>query len=133
MSLRQNIFRGLRLAIVAVGVSLGTLQATATLVQAQSCRSSSYLPSASALTLQHASGTIVSLQRGNYNFRPTVHVWINGSYAGQYYIPLTLAGGQIQVRIRMQLRYETWLGKVRQVYKAVPYVIVCGNWYGALP
>lgn len=133
MSLRNTVLKGLSIAIVALGVTLGVLDATAPAAQAQSCRSSSYLPTTGVIALQNVSGTTIYLQRGNYNFKPTVHVWVNGSYAGQYNIPNAFFGGQIKVLFRLQLRTETWLGKVRQVYKEVPYVTVCGAWYGYLP
>lgn len=99
---------------------------------AQGCRSSSYIPGLSPLVLQNASGATIGLQRDSRNYRPTAHVWVNGEYQGEFDIPFTLADGAIQVLLNSRTRLETWMGSVRQAYKAVPYVLVCGDWYGNL-
>lgn len=74
------------------------------------------LPTITPMRLQHADGTQVLLLRGNYNFKPTVHIAINGQYYGQYYIPVNLGGG-VQVQTKLQYRTEIWMGRVRQVQK----------------
>ena len=121
------------LTAVTVGLLLGVLVATAPLAQAQDCRRSSSMPGLSPLTLQHVNGATVALQRHSRNYRPTARVWINGTYVGEHEIPFAIAGGEIQVLLHMRQRLETWLGSVRQAYKAVPYVVVCGPWRGTLP
>jgi hypothetical protein len=134
MNFRNNLVaKGLFIAAITLGMILGIRGSTVTLANAQDCRSSSYIPGLSPLTLQHVSGATISLQRDSRNYGPTAHVWLNGQYVGERDIPFALAGGAIQVRLRTQHRLETWLGSVRQAYKPVPYVVVCGRWHGHLP
>jgi hypothetical protein len=132
-ALLRVIAPGRSLPVVTVGLLLIALIATAPLAQAQGCRRSSYIPGFSPLTLQHVNGATIALQRHSRNYRPTAHVWINGTYVGEHEIPFAVAGGEIQVLLHMRQRLETWLGSVRQAYKAVPYVVVCGPWRGTLP
>jgi hypothetical protein len=121
-------------AAIVLSIQIGTVLSMTTIpATAQSCRSSSYIPGTSAITVQRADGATVSIQAGNRNYARTAHLWINNNYSGQHNIPFSLADGQIQVKFRMLQRLETWNGEVRQVYKPVPYVVVCGNWSGYLP
>jgi hypothetical protein len=69
-----------------------------------------------------------------YNYQPTMHVWLDGFYAGEFFVPLDLAEGEIRVKFRTEQRYQTGLdGKVSLVLKTVTYAEVCGEWYGSLP
>lgn len=113
-------------------MSLAIAATSAAPVRAQDCRASSYLPGLDPLILRNGNGATIALKRDSRHCLPTAHVWINGSYVVQQEIPFTLADGQIRVRLRTQQRLETWLGKVRQTYKSIPYVIVCGDWDGDL-
>jgi hypothetical protein len=128
----RPILRGISVAAIASGIQLcAVVGLTPTPAHAQNCNSGS-IPGNSPLTLQRADGQTVSLQSNSRGYYRTAHVWTNGNYVGQYNIPFQLADGEIQVRLRARHRLETWLGKVRQVYKQVPYVVVCGNWTGNL-
>jgi hypothetical protein len=121
-------------AAIVLAIQIGTaLGMTTVPASAQNCRSSSYIPGTGHITVQRSDGATVSIQAGNRNYARTAHLWINNNYIGQYNIPFSLADGEIQVRFRMLQRLETWNGEVRQVYKPVPYVVVCGNWSGYLP
>jgi hypothetical protein len=117
----------MHIGMALVGAVLGSVAAITTPAGAQDCHDAS-IPGSKLLTLRHAGGDVVSLRRGTHNHRPVAQVWINGGYTGQHEIPFSLAGGDIQVLLRMQQRLETWLGKVRQVSKPIPYVIACGSW-----
>jgi hypothetical protein len=134
MNLANNlIFKGVSVAAIVSGIQLcAVVGVTPTPAHAQNCRSSSYIPGNSPLTLQHSDGSTISLQRNSRGYYPTAHVWTNGNYVGEYNIPFQLASGEIEVRLHMRNRLETWLGKVRQAYKVVPYVVVCGDWNGNL-
>jgi hypothetical protein len=101
--------------------------------RAQDCSSSSYIPTLAPLTLRHVSGYTIDLLGDSKGYGPSVHIWENGQYSGEYQVPISIADGQIQVLLRMEQRLETWMGRVRQVLKAIPYVTVCGLWYGNLP
>ena len=124
-------------SLLAVAMTLGGVAVGADAIEASTttvCRSTSYIPTLNPMTLQHVSGSTVSLLRDNYNYQPTVHVWLDDAYAGEFFVPLDLAEGEIQVKFRTEQRYQTGLdGKVRLVLKTVPYVEVCGEWYGNLP
>jgi len=78
--------------------------------------------------LRHSNGTTLHLL-GDIRDRyiDTVHIWVNGEYAGQYDLPVNI-GPDIVVRHEGRWVLETWLGKVRQVYKQVPIVKYCGAW-----
>jgi hypothetical protein len=115
---------------VQIGTALGM---TAIPARAQNCRSSSYLPGTGHITVQRADGHTVSLQSSNRNYARTANLWINNNYIGEYNIPFSLADDEIAVKFRMQYRLETVNGEVRQVYKPVAYVVVCGSWSGYLP
>jgi hypothetical protein len=95
---------------------------------AQSCRNLAYIPGVNAVTLQNEAGTTISLQHNSRNYHHTVRVWENNNYVGEYYIPVSFASGEIQVKLKMKQRLETWLGQVRQTNKHLPYITVCGNW-----
>lgn len=102
--------------------------------QADACRQSSFLPGMTPLLLRHSGGDTLALQRSARAGQPTARVWLNGRYLGEAGIPAALAGGGIQLRLRLRLGLETWLGSVRSAYKPTPYVVVCGrDWSGALP
>ena len=131
--LHRRLAKGVYLAALTAVMILGTLLITATLAQAQDCRRSSYIPGLRPLILQHMHGTTMAIQRHSRNYRPTARLWINGNYVGEHEVPFDVAGGEIQVRLRTQQRLETWLGSVRQAYKPVPYLVVCGPWLGNLP
>jgi hypothetical protein len=120
-------------AAIVLAIQIGTTLGMTVPASAQSCRSSSYIPGTGHITVQRADGATVSIQAGNRNYARTAHLWINNNYSGQHNIPFSLADGEIQVKFRMLQRLETHLGEVRQVYKPVPYVVVCGNWSGYLP
>ena len=126
----HRISRAAILLAIQIGTALGM---TAISASAQSCRSSSYIPSTSAITVQRADGNTVSIQASNRNYAPTAHLWINNNYVGEYKIPFSLAGDEIAVKFRMLQRFEIFGGEVRQVYKPVPHVVVCGTWSGYLP
>lgn len=131
---RSHPLNRMSAAAIVLAIQIGTvLGMTAIPASAQNCRSSSYIPGTGHITVQRADGNTVSLQAGNRNYARTAHLWINNNYIGQYNIPFSLADGEIQVKFRMQYKLETWGGEVRQVYKPVPYVVVCGNWSGYLP
>jgi hypothetical protein len=74
----------------------------------------------------NSNGYTVHLQRSNYNYSPTVLVWENWQFTGHYYIPKDVY--DIQVRLVGRYVLETWMGKVRQVYKQVPVARACSNW-----
>ena len=105
---------------------VGPSRATAT----PGCRTYSYLPALKPLILVHSTGMTVALRRAN-SYRPSVSVAVNGAYVGDEAIPFSLAGGEIQVRLLLQHRLETWQGSVRQTIKPVPSVLVCGSWVPA--
>ena len=128
----SRLARRLSSTALTLGVALALAGVSATPAHAQKCRSSSYLPGLRPLVLRHSNGTTIKLQRDSRNYVPTAHVWINGRYAGEHSIPFSLAHGQIRLRLRTEQRLETWLGKVRQAYKSIPYVVVCGSWRGDL-
>jgi hypothetical protein len=122
----------LTVAMTVGGTAVGTDAIEAATTTA--CHSTSYIPTLNPMTLQHVSGATVSLLRDNYNYQPTVHVWLNSAYAGEFFVPLDLAEGEIQVKFGTEQRYQTGLdGKVRLVLQTVTYVEVCGEWYGGLP
>ena len=127
---RCYFVNGLPLAISRLAI-IGMLAAAP--AHAQDCRSSSYIPGMTPLMLRHPSGNTIALRRDSKDYGPSVHVWENGQYSGEHPVPVSLADGQIQVLLRMGLHLETWRGRVRQVQKAIPYVVVCGPWYGDLP
>jgi hypothetical protein len=121
----------LRTAVAAALLTpLIALQPTPALA-ADACRSSSYIPGLSRLTLARRDGTTVSLMRTVQRGVPSVDVWVDDSYQGRYDVPFTL-GAEIAVRSRQALRMETWMGGVRQALKLTPYVTVCGPWTGDL-
>jgi hypothetical protein len=131
---RSNPLNRMSAAAIVLVIQIGTaLGMTAIPASAQNCRSSSYIPGTGHITVQRADGNTVSLQAGNRNYARTAHLWINNNYIGQYNIPFSLADGEIAVKFRMLQRFEIHLGEVRQVYKPVSYVVVCGNWSGYLP
>lgn len=85
------------------------------------------LPASYALQLTDSvSGSVLHLQRSNYQFKPTTLLWIQFNYHGQYYIPVDIF--DIQVRLQGRYVYETFNGQVRQVYKQIPVVLACSNW-----
>lgn len=98
-----------------------------------SCRESSYIPGLSPLTLTGANGTRMSFQRDTDDNFPSVQVWVNGAFDGEYRAPATFASGEIQVRLDQRMTLETWMGEVRQTIDQVPILRVCGSWSGALP
>lgn len=131
---RSHPLNRISMTAIVLAIQIGTaLGMTAIPASAQNCRSSSYIPGTGHITVQRADGNTVSLQAGNRNYARTAHLWINNNYIGQYNIPFSLADGEIAVKFRMLQRLETWNGEVRQVYKPVPYVVVCGSWSGYLP
>lgn len=102
-------------------------------LQPAACRQSSYIPSLSPLVLRSGQGTMLALQRSVRQGMPTVKVWVNGQFSGEYNVPFTAYGGQIQTRLRQRMGLETWLGRVQQAQKITPYLVVCGDWSGTLP
>ncbi|HJS86291.1 MAG TPA: hypothetical protein VJ779_12600 [Acetobacteraceae bacterium] len=92
------------------------------------CRKTSYIPSMQPMVLQAPNGTSIALQRHVRNHRPTVYVWLNHRFAGEYLVPLSLASGEIQVLMHTHMGLETWMGSVRQSLKETPYLVVCGPW-----
>jgi hypothetical protein len=131
---RSNHLNRIATTAILLAIQIGTaLGMTAIPASAQNCRSSSYIPGTSAITVQRADGNTVSLQASNRNYAPTAHLWINNNYIGEYKIPFSLADDEIAVKFRMQYRLETVNGEVRQVYKPVAHVVVCGSWSGYLP
>jgi len=102
-------------------------------LQAGGCRQSSYIPSMSPLAIRNDQGTAIAFERSVRHGMPTVRVWVNGQFSGEHNVPFSAYGGQIQTRLRQQMRLETWLGSVRQAMKPVPYLVVCGDWFGDLP
>jgi hypothetical protein len=99
----------------------------------EGCRQSSHIPSLNPLTLRNIQGTTLALQRSVQHGMPSVRVWVNGQFAGEHDVPFSAYGGQIQVRLHQRMRLETWLGSVRQALKPLPYLLVCGEWFGELP
>jgi hypothetical protein len=94
------------------------------------CRTTSHIPSLSVMTVRNAAtGQTIWLRSGVFQSRRTVFIWINGRLLGQYYVPVTIFTGEVAVQMRLEWRYETWLGKVRLVQKEVPYLVACGNWF----
>jgi hypothetical protein len=91
------------------------------------------LPSTSYLQLTHnASGYVVHLQRSSYQYTPTVLVWEQGQFTGAHYLPVDVY--DIQVRLEGRYVLETWMGKVRQVYKEVSIARACAeSWTGIAP
>lgn len=98
-----------------------------------SCSLQEYtLPSTSYLQLTHTSGYVVHLQRSSSNYAPTVKLWEQQQYSGEYPIPVDVY--DIQVRLEGRWVLETWMGQVRQVYKQVPVARACAeSWTGLLP
>jgi hypothetical protein len=131
---RSNPLNRIATTAILLGIQISTaLGMTAIPVSAQNCRSSSYLPGTGHITVQRADGNTVSLQSSNRNYARTANLWINNNYIGEYNIPFSLADDEIAVKFRMQYRLETVGGEVRQVYKPVAHVVVCGSWSGYLP
>lgn len=131
---RSHPLNRMSAAAIVLAIQIGTaLGMTAIPASAQNCRSSSYIPGTSPITVQRADGNTVSLQASNRNYAPTAHLWINNNYIGEYKIPFSLADDEIAVKFRMLQRFEIVGGEVRQVYKPVPHVVVCGTWSGYLP
>jgi hypothetical protein len=90
------------------------------------------LPSTSHLEMIHTSGYVIHLQRASDQSQPTVRVWEQGQFIGEYYIPIDIY--DIQVRLEGRYVLETWMGEVRQVYKQVPMAKACAeNWTGVEP
>jgi hypothetical protein len=88
------------------------------------------LPSISYLQLVRNDGRVVHLQRSAYKYNPTVHVWIQRNYRGQYYIPKNVY--DIRVILENRLVLETWMGQVRQVFKQIPIAKACSNWRSSI-
>jgi hypothetical protein len=131
---RSNPLNRIAAAAIVLVIQFGSILGMNPIpASAQSCRSSSYIPGTSAITVQRADGNTVSLQASNRDYAPTAHLWINNNYIGEYKIPFSLADDEIAVKFRMLQRLETFGGEVRQVYKPVPHVVVCGTWSGYLP
>src|SRR5688500_16292528 len=87
------------------------------------------LPSTSYLEMIHTSGYVIHLQRASDQSQPTVRVWEQRQFTGEYYIPIDIS--DIQVRLEGRYVLETWMGEVRQVYKEVPVAKACAeNWTG---
>jgi hypothetical protein len=99
-------------------------------LQPTACRQSSYIPSLSPLVLRNGQGTMLALERSVRQGAPTIKVWVNGQFSGEYKVPFTAFGGQIQTRLHQRMGLETWLGRVQQAQKIMPYLVVCGDWSG---
>jgi hypothetical protein len=80
----------------------------------------------------NADGYVVHLQRASYQYAPTVRVWEQGQFMGEYYIPIAIY--DIQVSLEGRYVLETWMGEVRQVYKQIPIARACAeSWTGLEP
>jgi hypothetical protein len=120
----HNAFSPLRAAFIAALVVLSPFMAQPA---EAACITKTYtLPSISYLQLALSNGRVVHLRRSVYMHYPTVNIWDNRRYIGQYYIPVTYAGLSIILINRVVL--ETWMGSVRQVVKQVPVVKACNYW-----
>jgi hypothetical protein len=110
--------------------SLGLIwtSATSPALAQDGCRKTSYIPSLQPLVLQALNGTSIALRRHVRNHRPTVYVWLNNRFGGEYFVPLSLASGEIQVLMHTHMGLETWMGSVRQSLKETPYLVICGPW-----
>jgi hypothetical protein len=118
---RAGLIRALGLVLLAGG---------APAAHAQACRTTSLIPTLDALPVRNAAtGQIVALQRSNLNYRPTVHIWMNNAYVGQYYVPVQIYPNQLDVLLHTEIRLEPWMGQMRQVQKVVPYLRACGSWF----
>ena len=72
---------------------------------------------------RRSDGRVIHLRKGIYNHYPTVHVWEQLRYSGQWYIPVDVY--DIQVRLERRLMTEIWMGQVRQTYKNIPVARYC--------
>lgn len=85
-----------------------------------------FIPTTRPLVIQHTSGFLVSVQRGNFNFRPTVHLWYNNQYQGQYFIPVDL--GDIEVGFTTSTRNTIGIdGNINTGNRTVPFLQIRGN------
>lgn len=121
MSARRFLSVGLLTALLLSNLTPSSAQAAA-------CTRIKYdLPASYALQLTDSQGgSVVHLRRANYQYKPTVHIWIQHNYRGHWYIPQNVYDIQVQMETRLVL--ETFNGKVRQVYKQVSIVRACSNW-----
>lgn len=83
--------------------------------------------------VRYKNGYTLGVQSAYYRGNPTAHLWQNGKYQGQYYIPLTLFNGQVVITTRGKWVFETRNGRVRQVWKLVPSVGVCASGWRIIP
>lgn len=111
-------------------IVLALLAAYTAPVRSQNCQTTSYIPGFTPFVMQNANGTTIALQADSHDYRRTVHVWIDGTYYGQYFIPITIVPGEVEVRLQQGIRYETFLGRVQTPIRFTPYVIACGAWFG---
>lgn len=111
-------------------IALALLTAYATPAHSQNCQTTSYIPGFTPFVMQNANGTTVALQADSHDYRRTVHIWIDGIYYGQYFIPIEVIAGEVEVRLQQGIRYETFLGRVQTPIRFTPYVIACGAWFG---
>ena len=111
-------------------IALALLAAYTTPANSQNCQATSYLPGFTPFVMQNANGTTVALQADSHDYRRTVHIWIDGIYYGQYFIPIEVIAGEVEVRLQQGIRYETFLGRVQTPIRFTPYVIACGAWFG---
>jgi hypothetical protein len=95
-------------------------------VNAGNCFGTSHIPSSQWMSWRNNSGATLQIARGNYNFKPTLHIAVNGQYLGQYYIPVTITD-DVQVVFKNMYKLETFNGEVRQTFKPEPYLKICSN------
>lgn len=93
----------------------------------------SYLSQTRPTYVRYKTGYTLAMQSGYYGGRPTVFLWQNNKFVGQYYIPLSLFSGQVVITTRGKFVYETRNGTVRSVWKLLPAVGVCAAGWQIIP
>jgi len=73
---------------------------------------------------------LVQLQRDISNGAPSVHLYVNSTYYGEYLIPAEITLDLV-AHTEQRLVLETWMGSVRQTYKMIPIAKFCAEvWDG---
>ncbi len=119
-----TINRSIMIRFVAAGVLALAAAFAAPQAHAQCTLSKKDLPSTGYLRfIGIRDGRVVYMQKGIYNSSNIGHVWEQQGYVGYGFIPFDYL--DLQVRHEGRYVYETWLGKVRLVYKQIPVVKFC--------
>lgn len=92
---------------------------------ATGCNSTSYVPKRSYLDVTDGRN-VIGFMQGSRNYKPIVHVHVNGQYYGYFNAPLDL--GPIDVGFRYERRSEYRNGKLVWVTKPVMTLTACSPW-----